>query len=128
MEDDGGDAMDRLEVQARKAVRSLGHRGRTQRIPTAVRERVIAYARVARARGVSWRRIARAVGLSTSGVQRFAQARRPQPQAALVPVVVQALPEEGLPAGAGLLLLMPSGHRLERLSLEQALVLVRALG
>jgi len=120
--------MDRLEVQAREAVRSLGRRGRTQRIPTAVRERVIAYARVARGRGVSWRRIARAVGLSTSGVQRFAQARRPQPQAALVPVVVQALPEEGLPAGAGLILLTPGGHRLERLSLEQALVLLRALG
>jgi hypothetical protein len=72
--------MDRLEVQAREAVKGLGRRGRTQRIPTAVRERVVAYARVARARGVSWRRIARAVGLSTAGVQRFAQARRPQPQ------------------------------------------------
>jgi hypothetical protein len=89
---------------------------------------VVAYARVARADGVSWRRIARSVGLSTSGVQRFAQARRPQPQAALVPVVVQALPEEGLPAGAGLSLLTPSGHRLERLSLEDAVALLRALG
>jgi hypothetical protein len=120
--------MDRLEVQAREAVRSLGHRGRTQRIPTVVRERVVAYARVARARGVSWRRIARAVGLSTAGVQRFAAARHSHPHAALVPVVVQALTEEGPPAGAGLSLLTPSGHRLERLSLEQALVLLRALG
>ena len=94
--------MDRLEVQAREAVRSLGRRGRTQRIPTAVRERVVAYARVARARGVSWRRIARSVGLSTAGVQRFAHVRPSPPQASLVPVVVQVLPEESLPPGAGL--------------------------
>ena len=120
--------MDRLEVQAREAVSGLGRRGRTQRIPPAVRERVVAYARVARARGVSWRRIANCVGLSTAGVQRFAQARPTRPQASLVPVVVQASPEEGLAAAAGLSLLTPSGHRLEGLSLEQALVLVQALG
>jgi len=120
--------MDRLEVQAREAVRSLGRRGRTQRIPTAVRERVIAYAHVARARGVSWRRIARAVGLSTSGVQRFAPAKLPRPQGSLVPVVVQAPPEESRPVAAGLILLTPSGHRLERLSLEDAVALLRALG
>jgi len=120
--------MDRLEVQAREAVRSLGRRGRTQRIPTVVRERVVAYARVARARGMSWRRIARAVGLSTSGVQRFAHVRPSPPQASLVPVVVQAPMEESLLASAGLSLLTPSGHRLERLSLEDAVALLRALG
>jgi len=120
--------MDRLEVQAREAVRGLGRRGRTQRIPTAVRERVIAYARVARSRGVSWRRIARSVGLSTAGVQRFAQARPSPPQASLVPVVVRAPTPESSHAEAGLTLLTPAGLRLERLSLEQALVLLRALG
>jgi hypothetical protein len=120
--------MDRLEVQAREAVRGLGRRGRTQRVPAPVRERVVAYARVARARGVSWRRIARAVGLSTSGVQRFAQARPSRPHASLVPVVVQAPTPESSHSVAGLTLLTPSGHRLERLSFEQALVLLRALG
>jgi hypothetical protein len=119
--------MDRLEVQAREAVRSLGRRGRTQRIPAPVRERVVAYARVARARGVSWRRIARAVGLSTSGVQRFAAARPSYPQAALVPVVVQAPTPESWHAAAGLTLLTPSGYRLERLSFEDAVALLRAL-
>src|SRR5512145_873380 len=110
--------MDRLEVQAREAVRGLGRRGRTQRIPVAVRERVVAYARVARTRGVSWRRIARAVGLSTAGVQRFAQAKLPPPQASLVPVIVPAPTPESSHAETGLTLLTPSGHRLERLSLE----------
>ena len=119
--------MDRLETQAREAVKGLGRRGRTQRIPMAVRERVVAYARVARADGVSWRRIARSVGLSTSGVQRFAQVRPPPPHASLVPVVVQASSAESPLASAGLSLLTPSGHRLERLSLEDAIVLLRAL-
>jgi hypothetical protein len=119
--------MDRLEVQAREAVRGLGRRGRTQRVPTPVRERVVAYAREARARGVSWRRIARAVGLSPSGVQRFAHVMPSPPHASLVPVVVQAPTSESSHAEAGLTLLTPSGHRLERLSLEQALVLLRVL-
>ena len=89
---------------------------------------MVAYARVARARGVSWRRIARSVGLSTSGVQRFAQAKLPRSQASFVPVVVQAPRNESSLASAGLSLLTSSGHRVERLSLEQALVLLRALG
>jgi hypothetical protein len=45
-----------------------------------------------------------------------------------VPVVVQASPDEGSLASAGLILLTPSGHRLERLSLADAVALLRALG
>jgi hypothetical protein len=122
-------AMDRLEMQAREAVKRLGRRGRTQRIPAAVREPVIAYARAARARGVSWRRIAKAVGLSSSGVQRFASARRrfPPRRAALVPVALRP-PASETAATSALLWITPSGHRLERLSLEDAVALLRALG
>lgn len=120
--------MDRLEVQAREAVRGLGRRGRTQRIPGAVRERVTAYAREARARGVSWRRIAKAVGLSAAGVQRFAQARPASGRAVLVPVVVPTAAEARLPASEGLRLVTPGGHRVERLSLDEVLALLRALG
>jgi hypothetical protein len=127
-EDDGGDAMDRLEAQARGAVRGLGRRRRTQRIPDGVRERVAGYAREARARGVSLRRIAKAVGLSASGVQRFAQAKRAERRAPLVRVVVPVPSAEPLPTVEGLRLVTPSGHCLERLSLAQALELLRALG
>jgi len=119
--------MDRLEARAREAVRGLGRRGRTQRIPSGVRERVVAYAQEARARGVSWRRIARAVGLSAAGVQRFAQARRAERRAALVPVRVPAPVAETLPTSEGLRLVSPSGHRVECLSLEDAIALLRAL-
>jgi hypothetical protein len=68
------------------------------------------------------------VGLSTAGVQRFAQARPSPPQSSLVPVVVRAPISESSHAEAGLTLLTPAGLRLEQLSLEQALVLLRALG
>jgi hypothetical protein len=47
--------MDRLERQAREVVKALGARGRTQRVPEAVRVQVVSYARAARERGVSWR-------------------------------------------------------------------------
>jgi hypothetical protein len=120
--------MDRLEAQAREAVRGLGRRGRTQRIPSAVRERVVAYARAARARGVSWREIARAVGLSAAGVQRFAQAKRALDRAALLPVVVATTAEARPTTSEGLRLVTPGGHRVERLSLDEALALLRALG
>jgi hypothetical protein len=119
--------MDRLEVQAREAVKGLGRRARTQRIPAAVRERVVAYARAARTRGMSWRRIAKAVGLSTAGVQRFAKAKPTPPRAALVPVALRRQAAEASPASR-LTWVTPSGHRLEPLSLEEALVLLRALG
>jgi len=119
--------MDRLEVEAREAVRGLGRRGRTQRVPTAVRERVVAYACAARARGVTWRRIARSVGLSTAGVQRFAKATAAPQRAALVAVALRPPVPEGS-ARPGLTWLTPGGHRLERLSVEEALVLLRGLG
>jgi len=88
--------MDRPEARAREAVRGLGPRGRTRRIPSGVREREVACAQEARARGVSWSRMARAVGLSAVGVQRFAQARRTERRAALVPVRVPMPAAEAL--------------------------------
>jgi hypothetical protein len=121
--------MDRLEVQAREAVRGLGRRGRTQRVPPAVRERVVVYARAARARGVSWRGIAKAVGLSTSGVQRFASEKPTARPAALVAVALRPVRPATREAAApsSLTWVTPSGHRLERLSLEDAVALLRAL-
>jgi hypothetical protein len=120
--------MDRLEVQAREAVRGLGRRGRTQRIPAAVRERVVAYAERARAQGRSWRRIAKSVGLSAAGVQRFVNAKPPARRAALVRVAVRPQASEASSAAPRLVWVTPSGHRLERLSLQDAVALLRALG
>jgi len=120
--------MDRLEVRAREAVKGLGRRGRTQPIPAAVRERVVAYAEQARAQGTSWRRIGKRVGISASGVQRFVDAKPPAERAALVRVAVAPQAPEGSPAAPGLVWVTPSGHRLERLSLPDAVALLRALG
>jgi hypothetical protein len=120
--------MDRLEVRAREAVQGLGQRGRTQAIPAEVRERVVAYAERARAQGRSWRRIAKSVGLSAAGVQRFANAKAPARRAGLVRVAVAPQAREASPAVPGLVWVTPSGHRLERLSREDAVALLRALG
>jgi hypothetical protein len=120
--------MDRLEVQAREAVKGLGRRGRTQPIPAEVRERVVAYAQRARAQGRSWRGIAKSVGLSAAGVQRFVNAKPTARRAALVRVAVQPQASEASPAALSLVWVTPSGHRLERLSLQDAVALLRALG
>jgi hypothetical protein len=93
-----------------------------------VRERVVAYAERARAQGRSWRWIARSVGLSAAGVQRFVNAKPAGRHAALVRVAMPPQAREASPAVPSLVWVTPSGHRLERLSLQDAVVLLRALG
>src|SRR2546430_8181386 len=62
---------------ARAAVAALGPRGRTSRIPDAVRAEVLAYARRELAAGRSWAGIAHAVGLSAGALQNWAQTPAP---------------------------------------------------
>ena len=109
---------------ARAAVAALGPRGRTSRIPDAVRAAVLAYARRARAVGRSWTRIAHAVGLSAGALKNWSQA--PAPARTLVPVnVATSAPE--VPAAA-LVVVSPGGYRVEGLDLPTATALLRALG
>src|SRR2546425_11480039 len=75
----------------RAAVAALGQRGRTTRIPDAVRARVLTYARRQRAAGHSWVRIARAVGLSVGSLKHWS--RTPPVARTLVPVAAAAPPE-----------------------------------
>src|SRR2546428_13741279 len=62
---------------ARAAVAALGPRGRTSRIPDAVRAEVLAYARRERAAGRSWAGIAAAVGLSAGALKNWSQTPAP---------------------------------------------------
>ena len=107
---------------ARTAVVALGRRGRTARIPDAVRARVLVYARRERAAGCSWARIARAVGLSAGSLKNWS--RMPPPTRTLVAVEV-AVPAPAGPASA-LVVRSPGGYRVEGLDLATALL--RALG
>ena len=103
---------------------ALGQRGRTTRIPDAVRARVLTYARRQRAAGHSWVRIARAVGLSVGSLKNWS--RTPPPARTLVPEEVATRAPE-VPVAA-LVVVSPGGYRAEGLDLATATALLRALG
>ena len=116
--------MDETAREAREAVRRLGRRGPTSRVPVAVREKVLRYAEIERRRGTSWRRIAATVGLSGTAVQRWAVAT-PRARSRLAPVTVPT--PTALPADDSITLVTPTGYRLEGLRLEAALGLLHSL-
>src|SRR5439155_26077892 len=93
--------------RARAVVAALGPRGRTSRIPDAVRAEVLAYAHRERAAGRSWAGIASAVGLSAGALKNWSQT--PAPARRLVPVAVAA----PAPAGPGpaLVVVSAGGYR-----------------
>jgi transposase-like protein len=110
---------------ARRALRSLGDRGRTTRIPEEIRTVLLAYADEGRAGGESWAAIAQNVGLSVTVLQRWRRQGEERHPSKLRPVVVR---EEDLarPA-AGLILVTAHGEKLEGLGVEDAIRLVKAL-
>lgn len=111
------------ERGVRAAVAALGRRGRTTRIPDAVRAEVLAYARRQRAAGRNWTRIAHTVGLSVGSLKKWA--RTPPPARRLVPVAVATAAQ--VPAAA-LVVVSPGGYRVEGLDLPTTSALLRALG
>jgi hypothetical protein len=117
---DGGGADGR---GVRAAVAALGRRGRTTRIPDAVRAQVLAYTRRRRAAGHSWARIAHAVGLSVGSLKNWSWT--PPPARTLVPVDVAAA---AVVPAAAVVVVSPGGYRVEGLDLATATTLLRALG
>jgi AraC-like DNA-binding protein len=116
--------MARSLAEARRAVAALGTRGRTTRVPEAVRERVLEYAFAERAEDKSWATLARELGLSSSTLQRWASgaSRRPAPLRR-VRVVGERRSEP-----PRVVLVSPAGYRLEGLDPEQALAMLGRLG
>lgn len=121
---------DKLEHRAVAAVRSLGARGRTTRIPPEVRRVVLAYADAARRGGRAWRDIAGVVGVSAAALHNWRNEdpaprdRRPAARRLLAPVVVR----DDVARSARLLTLVtPAGHRIEGLDIAGAAELVRRL-
>lgn len=110
---------------ARRALRSLGKRGRTTRIPDEIRVVVLAYVQEGRSSGETWAVIAENVGLSQTGLQRWLRRGKQRHPSRLRPVVV---PEEEFPRStAGLTLTTAYGEKLEGLGMEDAIRLMRAL-
>jgi len=110
--------------RARAALRSLGRRGLRQRIPDPVRREVLRYADEARAQRRPWAEITATLGLSKSALSRWRRMGRAA--AALRPVRVVAPP----PAATlrGVAVVTAGGHRVEGLSLAEAIEVVRGLG
>lgn len=109
---------------ARRAVASLGNRGKTTRVPDSVRRIVLDYIREARADGVPWDEISNSVGLSKTAMQRWGQAK-PGRRGRVKPVTVQTAT---VAVHAPRLVLITSrGDRLEGLGIEQAVAVLRGL-
>jgi hypothetical protein len=104
---------------ARRALKAPGPRGQTTRIPESVRGVVLAYVREARRIGETWAGIAENVGLSETALHRWHRGG----QKKFLPVVVSKPPLQEMK----LTLTTAGGERLEGLSLQDAVQIVKAL-
>jgi transposase-like protein len=119
-----------LRGRAIAAMRSLGRRGRTSRVPAPVRQAVLAWVESARLSGRPWDEVSQAVGLSATTLQRWrreaAGGLPTDTPTAMLPVVLREARSE--PAGQGCLTLVtPSGLRVEGLAVAQAAELIARL-
>jgi transposase len=100
-----------------------GHRpARGKLYAPKIQSGVVEFAHGRRADGASWKQIAGELGMRFETVRRWC-AREPS-RPALRPVQVV----DAAPPGRGVAVVSPSGHRIEGLSLEDAIAVLRALG
>lgn len=114
--------MDDGEARALRGALLRIERGRGKRVPTALRARATAWILRQRSGGASVREIADALSLSYETVRRWAEPGLPT-QTALVPVTVEPKTD----SGDGLVLISPSGYRVERLTAGQVAAILREL-
>jgi len=121
---------DKLEHRAIAAVRSLGKRGPTTRIPPEVRQIVLSYADAARRSGRAWHDIAGVVGVSAAALHNWRSetgephVRQHRARRLLAPVVVR---DDAADRSCTLTLVTAAGHRIEGLDVARAAELVRRL-
>ena len=101
-------------------------RGRGRRYAAPLRERVARWAGSRRQRGARWHQLSAELGISAESLRRWVSLAAPHAPA-LVPVeVVDA--GDGPTADRPLRLITRAGHRLEGLSIADAIEIVRGLG
>lgn len=118
-----------LRSRAVAAMKSLGKRGRTSRVPAAVRESVLAYVEAARRSGRPWRQIGGELGLSTTAVQRWRRntaGRTRRSALTMLPVVVRESRSE-VGGADRVTIVTPGGLRVEGLAIAQAAELIARL-
>jgi hypothetical protein len=122
------ESADEVGRRLREAIAGLG-RHRTQPLPQELHAEVERYAALQRRAGASWRTIAGSVGVSASALQRWgARERSSAVRAGLRRVRVRRewVPSQTV-ASATLVLMSPSGFRVEGLGVAQALEMLREL-
>ena len=100
-------------------------RGRGKRYDRALRARVVAFAEKRRGEGRTWTAIATELGARFETVRRWCTGRRPRTALALRPVEVIA---EAATPSLALALVSQGGLRVEGVTLDDVVALVRALG
>jgi transposase len=119
--------MEQEAREIRREVAELGARGRGSRYPNELKERIAAYVRARRAQGATQQAVAEELEIPWVTLSRWSQPRSRQPEVrGLVPVHLGAVPVRS-DADAGLSLVCPGGFRLEGLSLETAVEVLRRL-
>jgi hypothetical protein len=118
-------------ISARRAVQSLGARGKTNRIPDGVRAVVLGYVREARSAGSSWIEVAEAVGLSTSVLMRWDREGRGNrknnnKKTRLKRVVIKESSQQS-ERGRCVVLVTAAGERIEGLDIDDTVRILRGL-
>lgn len=101
-----------------------GRRGRGVRYPQAVRLEAVAFAHEALASGASLSGIATSLGIGEVTLSRWLEPER----VGLREVEILGAEPARMPAAAGVVLVSPSGFRVEGLELAQVAELLRVLG
>jgi len=120
--------------EACRALRELGERGRTTRVPQRARRAVLAYVEAARDEGLAWRHIAREVGLSETALRRWRGENGGGEHVALLPVEVISEEEAVVVASPArddvslLTLITPGGYRVEGLGVDELAALLARVG
>jgi transposase len=101
----------------------VAHRpGRGKQYAPSLRSAVVEFAHKRRSQGASWKEIAGELGMRFETVVRWST-RASSRSLKRIEVV-----DEGRVVGGGLSIVSPSGHRLEGLTVQDAIAVLRALG
>lgn len=120
--------MDETGVRLRAAIAALGRTKRNTPVPAPLRAEVMAFVRERRRAGATWSSLAEVVGLSASGLKRWSESALPREVSPrLRRVRLRAVTALAGESGGPLVLVTPQGVRVEGLSREDAVAMVRAL-
>jgi transposase-like protein len=115
--------MSQRPLSSLRAALATHEPARGKRYSPELKVRIIEVARGLRADGASWQRIAEDIGIAFETIRRWCIAAEGQGARSMVPVRVVADRAERTVSVAS-----PAGHRIEGLTLAEAVAVLRALG